>query len=110
MKQILQDLSFAEVEQLMAELGEQKYRAGQLYRGLMRGKKIADITELSAALKQKLLQRFEDEPVRIAEVYTSADGTEKYLFALADGNIVEGVLMSYKYGRRSACLPRWAAA
>ena len=39
MKQILQDLSFAEVEQLMAELGEQKYRAGQLYRGLMRGKK-----------------------------------------------------------------------
>ena len=99
MKQILQDLSFAEVEQLMAELGEQKYRAGQLYRGLMRGKKIADITELSAALKQKLLQRFEDEPVRIAEIYTSADGTEKYLFALADGNIVEGVLMSYKYGR-----------
>ena len=99
MKQILQDLSFAEVEQLMAELGEQKYRAGQLYRGLMRGKKIADITELSVALKQKLLQRFEDEPVRIAEIYTSADGTEKYLFALADGNIVEGVLMSYKYGR-----------
>ena len=78
MKQILQDLSFAEVEQLMAELGEQKYRAGQLYRGLMRGKKIADITELSAALKQKLLQRFEDEPVRIAGVNLLRSNTSSF--------------------------------
>ena len=28
----------------------------------------------------------------------SADGTEKYLFRLADGNIIEGVFMRYKYG------------
>lgn len=28
----------------------------------------------------------------------SEDGTEKYLFALNDGAVVEGVLMKYKYG------------
>lgn len=99
MKEILQDYSFTELQALILELGEQKYRAGQLYRGLMRGKRISDITEISKAFKEKLLERFEDEPVRIREVFTSSDGTEKYLFELSDGNIIEGVLMSYKYGR-----------
>ena len=99
MKEILQDYSFTELQALVLELGEQKYRAGQLYRGLMRGKRISDITEISKAFKEKLLERFEDEPVRIREVFTSSDGTEKYLFELSDGNIIEGVLMSYKYGR-----------
>ena len=99
MKEIIQDLSAEEIAALVAEYGEQKYRAGQLYRGIMRGKRISDISELSKPFKQKLLERFEDEPVRIREVLTSSDGTEKYLFELADGNIIEGVLMSYKYGR-----------
>ena len=98
MKEILQDLSFEELESLVLSLGEKKYRAAQLWRGLMQGKKISDITDLSKAFKSKLLERFEDEPVRIAETLTSSDGTEKYLFALADGNIIEGVFMRYKYG------------
>ena len=98
MKEILQDLSFEEMESLVLSLGEKKYRAAQLWRGLMQGKKISDITDLSKAFKAKLLERFEDEPVRIAETLTSSDGTEKYLFALADGNIIEGVFMRYKYG------------
>ena len=98
MKEILQDLSFEEMESLVLSLGEKKYRAAQLWRGLMQGKKISDITDLSKVFKAKLLERFEDEPVRIAETLTSADGTEKYLFALADGNIIEGVFMRYKYG------------
>ena len=98
MKEILQDLSFEEMESLVLSLGEKKYRAAQLWRGLMQGKKISDITDLSKAFKAKLLERFEDKPVRIAETLTSSDGTEKYLFALADGNILEGVFMRYKYG------------
>lgn len=98
MKEILQDLSFEEMESLVLSLGEKKYRAAQLWRGLMQGKKISDITDLSKAFKAKLLERFEDETVRIAETLTSSDGTEKYLFALADGNIIEGVFMRYKYG------------
>ena len=98
MKEILQDHSLEEIEALVSELGEPKYRAGQLFRGLMRGGRISDISELSKAFKAKLLERFEDEPVRIAQVFTASDGTEKYLFELADGNIIEGVLMRYKYG------------
>ena len=97
MKKILQDLSFAELECLILSLGEKKFRAKQLYDGLMRGKKISAIN-IPASLKGRLTEEYEDEPLKIIKTLTSSDGTEKYLFALADGNVIEGVLMKYKYG------------
>lgn len=97
MKKILQDLSFSELENLILSLGEKKFRAKQLYDGLMKGKKISSIN-ISAELRQSLLEEFEDEPIKIIKTLRSQDGTEKYLFALSDGNIFEGVLMKYKYG------------
>ena len=98
MKEILQDLSRAQLETLVEQMGEKKFRAGQLYKGLMRGSRISDISDLPKPFREKLLLRFEDEPVKILETFSASDGTEKYLFELADGNIVEGVFMTYKYG------------
>ncbi len=98
MKKIIQDLSFQELETLVLELGEKKFRAKQLYEGLMQGKKITDITSISKMLKERLLEDYENEPVKIKETFYSSDGTEKYLFEFADGHLVEGVLMKYKYG------------
>lgn len=98
MKKILQDLSFAELENLMVQWGEKKFRAKQIYSGLMRGKKISQIPALSSELKGRILEFYEDEPVKIISTLRSSDGTEKYLFGLSDGNIIEGVLMKYKYG------------
>ena len=90
-------MSFSELENLILSLGEKKYRAKQLYDGLMRGKKISAIN-IPASLKGRLTEEYEDEPLKIIKTLTSSDGTEKYLFALADGNVIEGVLMKYKYG------------
>ncbi|MDE5897636.1 MAG: 23S rRNA (adenine(2503)-C(2))-methyltransferase RlmN, partial [Clostridia bacterium] len=53
---------------------------------------------VSPALRERLLARFEDEPVKIHKTFISADGTKKFLFLLSDGNLIEGVLMRYKYG------------
>lgn len=97
MKKILQDLSFEELENLIESSGEKKFRARQVYTALMQGKKISGMN-VPSELRQKLLQEYEDEPVRIIKTLTSSDGTEKYLFALADGNIIEGVLMKHDYG------------
>ncbi len=98
MKEILQDLSREELNTLIEQLGEKKFRAGQVYLGLMQGKKLSELN-VPASLRAALLARFEDEPVRILETFVSQeDGTKKYLFALADGNLIEGVLMKYKYG------------
>lgn len=97
MKKILQDLSFEQLKSLVSELGGKPFRAKQLYDGLTRGKSISRIN-IDPTLRSRLLEEYEDEPVKIEQVFTSSDGTEKYLFRLADGNIIEGVLMKYKYG------------
>ena len=49
MKAILQDLSFAEIENLTLALGEKKFRAKQLFEGLTQGKGINEITSLPKA-------------------------------------------------------------
>jgi adenine C2-methylase RlmN of 23S rRNA A2503 and tRNA A37 len=56
MKKILQDLSYAELEALVLALGEKKFRAKQLYEGLMQGKTVEGITSLSKAFKERLLE------------------------------------------------------
>ncbi len=98
MKKILQDLSLAETEELVLALGEKKFRAKQLFEGLTQGKTVEEITSLSKGFKARLLEEYENAPVTVQEVFVSKDGTEKYLFRLADGNLIEGVLMKYKYG------------
>lgn len=98
MKKIIQDLSYEEIQTLVLSLGEKKFRANQLFEGLTQGKRLDAITSLSKAFKERLLENYENEPIKIKEVFYSSDGTEKYLFELADGNIIEGVLMKYKYG------------
>ena len=97
MKKIIQDLSFEELENLILSLGEKKFRAKQLFDGLMRGKKISAIN-IPSSLKERLLGEYEDEPITIIKTAVSKDGTEKYLFKLSDGNVIEGVFMRYKYG------------
>lgn len=98
MKKVLQDYNLSELEKLVLSFGEKKYRAKQLFEGLMQGKRISEIP-VSTTLRAALLEEFEDEPVRIREEFVSKeDGTKKFLFELADGNLVEGVFMRYKYG------------
>lgn len=97
MKKILQDLTYNQIEELVLYYGEKKFRAKQLYDGILRGKRISEMN-VSPTLRQKLLEEYEDEPLKIIKKLTAEDGTEKYLFSLADGNIIEGVLMKYKYG------------
>lgn len=98
MKKIIQDYNLKELEELVAEMGEKPFRAKQLYDGIMRGHNISDIPALPKAFSEKLKEMFEDCPLEIVKTLTSSDGTEKYLFRLADGNIIEGVFMKYKYG------------
>lgn len=98
MRDILLNYSLKELEGICAELGEPKFRAEQIYLGLYSGKSISEISNISKALKEKLLQKFEDTTISLHTKLVGKDGTIKYVYKLADGNIIEGVLMSYKYG------------
>jgi len=81
---------------LMAEAGEPAFRARQLAEALYR-QRIADldaITTLPKALRQRLANEgWQVGRPTIAQVFQSADGTERYLVELEDGLTVETVWM-----------------
>ena len=98
-KQLL-GMTYAELEQfVVGELGESKFRAKQISEWLARGADIDGMTNLSAKLREKLKEVAVANPVRIFESYKSKiDETEKFLYALRDGNLIEGVVMRYHHG------------
>ena len=62
------------------------------------------MTNLSVSLREKLERNCQILSLKVLEVQTSKlDGTQKYLFALPDGNVVESVLMKYHHGN-SVCI------
>ena len=84
---------------VLNELHESKFRAGQIRQWLNRGVEIAEMSNLSNALREKMAAIAVANPVRIRESYKSKlDETEKFLYELNDGNLIEGVVMRYKYG------------
>ena len=89
------DLSFEELKSFIASIGEKSFRAGQIFRALHKGLDFAEMTDISKSLRDKLAEEFNAQSVKIIKSFKSADGTEKFLFSLIDGNVIEGVLMQY---------------
>lgn len=100
---ILHDLSFLELKNEMLALNEKAYRAEQIFTSLHLGNGISEISNISKALREQLLNTYVDFPVKILKKLTSKDGTQKYLFSLSDGNVIEGVFMKNNYGN-TLCL------
>ena len=94
----LQDLSLEELTTEVLNLNEKSYRAKQIFENIYNGKTLDEMTNVPKELKQKLKQSFCDEPIKITKVLEDEDGTKKFLYTLNDQNIIEGVLMKYKYG------------
>ncbi len=97
------DIKSMTVEELAAalrEMGEGAFRSRQIFAWLHRGaRSFEEMTDLSKDLRARLGERFTlcaPRPVR--KQVSSADGTTKYLWELADGNCIETVLMRYRHG------------
>lgn len=89
-----------EIEADFLELGEAKFRAGQVFAWLQKGvRNFDEMSNLSKELREKLKERYTlHQPKVLSKQCSAMDGTIKYLWELADGNAVETVVMSYKYG------------
>ena len=98
MKTNLLNYNLEQLKNIILELNEKSFRAGQIYKALHLGLDFSEMTELSKSLRERLSERFISQPVQIIKSLKSVDGTEKFLFKLVDGNVIEGVLMKYKYG------------
>ena len=92
------NLTKEELTESLKDLNLPKFRTNQIYDWLSSYAKIDEMSNLSKELREELNKRFIDEPIKIKKEYKSKDGTIKFLYELADGNLIEGVLMKYKYG------------
>ena len=94
----LLDYSYEEIEQIIVEKGEKRYRTNQLFNALQNYKDSNEISNLSKNFLAELSKNYVFCPLKIFKKLVGKDGTIKYLYKLNDGNLIEGVLMSYKYG------------
>lgn len=94
-------MSLAELERVIIECGEKKFRAKQIFQWL-HVKRVFDfdrMTDISAQLRLQLDGKFCINRLNIQKrLESSIDNTVKYLYRLPDGNFVETVLMKYNYG------------
>lgn len=99
-------LTKEELTQRIVEMGEKKFRAGQIYDWLhiKRVKEFSLMSNISADFRAKLDDDFEIRSLIIEkQLVSELDGTVKYLYRLPDGEYVESVLMEYKHGN-SLCI------
>lgn len=95
-----------ELKNYLSSVGEKSFRAMQIYEWLHQ--KLVDnfdeMSNISNKLKEQLKEDFYIETLEVVKVLTSKiDGTQKFLFKLRDGNVIESVLMKYKHGN-SVCI------
>jgi 23S rRNA (adenine2503-C2)-methyltransferase len=93
------------IAEWLASRGEPPYRRGQIVRWLWQHPAAAwrDASDLPAALRRALEEAFPLPRLVLAAHQVSQDGTEKFLWQLADGEAIESVLIP-EGKRRTLCI------
>jgi 23S rRNA (adenine2503-C2)-methyltransferase len=102
----LYDLSYHEVEELVAGWGEPSYRAEQLWNGLYQHyyQRAEQLTVFPLELRSRLAEDYDFHTlVHEQEILSDDETTRKVLFRLEDDQAIETVLMLYD-DRRTLCI------
>ena len=99
------DFNLIDLQNYLIEKNLKPFRAKQIFKWLYekRVDSFYKMSDISKDLQDTLVNDFVIETLKIKAHQVSRDGTEKYLFELNDGCLVESVLMVFDYGF-SACL------
>lgn len=103
----LYDLDYAALIDFLADMGEPDYRARQVWEWLYCHKvtSFRDMTNLPRTLRERLSTQVHLGGVAVEQEMHSQDGeTCKWLLHLADGQLIETVMMRYDDARRTACI------
>src|SRR5712692_6713888 len=95
-----------ELREFCAAMGEPEYRGGQIYHALYSERKFefARMTNLPAALRERLAKEARITLPEVKQRFASADGSVRYLLALGDSpTSVEAVFMPSE-GRQTICI------
>lgn len=104
-KKDIRALSLQELEAYFSSIGEQPFRAKQVYEWLWNknAHSLSEMTNLSKSLRENLENHFSIKPAEIHVMQRSIDGTIKNAVKLHDGNVVESVLIPTAK-RTTACV------
>jgi 23S rRNA (adenine2503-C2)-methyltransferase len=98
-------VDLAMLDERLEELGQPRYRAGQVWRWAAQGADGFDaMTDLPLLLRETLAEELPFSTLTLEREAHARDGTIKALFTTSDGRPIEAVLMRYRDGRRSVCL------
>ena len=100
LKENIKNYNLEELQNVIENLGEKKYRAEQIFKWIYKENVISfdSMVNLPLSLRDKLKEKFDLHIFKIITKQESKDGTKKYLFDILDGNAIESVLMQYKHG------------
>ena len=101
----IRQLSLEQLITQIADLGEKKFRARQIYEWLWK-KRATDfnqMTNLTKSLRETLKEHFIINEILLQEAQKSKDKTIKNTFLLVDSSVIEGVLIPTKK-RMTACV------
>lgn len=93
-------LTYDQLTDWLTDHGQQRFRVDQVWNWLYK-KRVASFAEMKNVNKQTielLEENFVLHTTKEELKQESKDGTIKYLFRLADGNLIETVLMRFNYG------------
>ena len=98
-------LTSGDLCRFLESLGEKSYHGKQLYHSIykIRQFRIEEMTDLSRALRERLLQCSRLTLPRTTLSQLSIDGTRKYLFQLQDGEKIESVFIPEEH-RDTLCI------
>ena len=84
-----------ELSDLMKQIGEPRYRADQVFKGLHQRRltSLDEITDLPNALRDKLKETAQAGTLKIESKFVSEDGTRRFLMKTHDGFPVETVFI-----------------
>ncbi len=102
----LKGLTQEQLEQFLIDLGKEKYRVKQILHWIyQRGVTDFDqMTDLAKVFREQLKERAFISHWTAETIEKSNDGTQKYLFRLADGETVEAVRIPMEDQRSTLCI------
>lgn len=101
----IKELNLSEIEKIVIEAGEKKFRAKQIFEWLWKknAQNFSEMTSISKELRNHLSEKYIIYPLKINSFQKSKDNSIKYALQLSDNNFIEGVLIPSKE-RVTACI------
>lgn len=97
----IKSMTLQELKDEITAMGEKSFKAGQIYGWFHKHGAVSfdEMTNLSKDFRAQLQKKYDIYNCTIEKKLVSLyDDTVKYLFRLNDGELIESVVMKYKYG------------